>query len=108
MTQDLLDQFRAVAEAHEGIAVKGKKTPYTAVNGNMFAFISSEGALCLRFDEAARLAHASEWGVGPVMQHGAVMRGYVALPADVPDLAGLFAQSLAHAQSLPAKPTKKR
>lgn len=49
MTVGLLDPFRAVTEANEGLRVKGKKTPYTAINGNMFAFISNEGALCLRF-----------------------------------------------------------
>ena len=112
MTDELLDRFRAAAEAHEDIKVKGKKTPYTAVNGNMFAFISSEQELCLRFDETDRAALAADWGVAEVRQHGAVMRGYVALPAavsgDADGLAAIFAKSLSFARALPAKPTKRR
>lgn len=111
MTQDLTNTFRTVAEAHEGVKVKGKKTPYTATGGNMFAFISSEGALCLRFDEGTRAELAARWDVGNVVQHGAVMRGYVAVPdavaGDTAALADLFARSLTFAKSLPAKPTKR-
>jgi hypothetical protein len=111
MAQDLLDRFRALTRPHDGIEVKGKKTAYTAVNGNMFAFLSPEGELCLRFDEATRAEIAARYATGPVVQYGAVMRGYVAVP--VVDLAGddtlddLFSRSLAHARSLPAKPTKR-
>ena len=57
--------------------------PYLAVNGNMFAFVDPEGALCLRFAEADRAALAEDFGAGPVMQYDAVMRGYVAIPAAV-------------------------
>lgn len=108
MSDDLLTRFKTVAEAHDGIQVKGKKMPYTAINGNMFAFVSPEGELCLRFDEARRAALAARHDVGPVLQYGAVMRGYVAIPvAHDADLAPLFAESLAFAQTLKPKPTKK-
>lgn len=111
MTVGLLDPFRTVAEAHEGVHVKGKKTPYTAINGNMFAFISAEGALCLRFDEATRAELAAIWGTGDVRQYGAVMRGYVAVPdalaGDEAALTDIFARSLTFAKTLPAKPTRR-
>ncbi len=111
MVDDLLTRFTQVAEAHEGVSVKGKKMPYTAVNGNMFGFLSPEGALCLRFDEARRAALAEGFGTGPVMQYGAVMKGYVALPQgvarDAEALAAHFAESLAFARSLKPKPTKR-
>lgn len=112
MSANLLTGFRAVAEDHEGVTVKGKKMPYTAVNGNMFAFLAPEGELCLRFDEARRTELAQRYGVGPVLQYGAVMRGYVAIPVgEMPkpdDLATLFAESLAFARTLPPKPTTRK
>lgn len=111
MTQEWLDRFRTAAQAHDGIRVKGKKTPYTAINGNMFAFISAEGEICRRFGEAARAGLAAEWGTSNVRQHGAVIRGYVAVPETVAGdgaaLADIFARSLTHAQTLPAKPTRR-
>jgi hypothetical protein len=112
MTQD---ETRAIlvrlADTEADLAVKGAKMPYLAVNGNMFAFVDSDGALCLRFDEADRAALAAEFGTGQVMQYGAVMRGYVAIPdtlaADPARLAALFAQCFAHARGLKPKPTKR-
>ncbi len=107
-TRAILDRL-AVAEPD--LRVKGKKTPYLAVNGNMFAFVDPEAALCLRFAEADRAALAAEFGVGPVIQHNAVMRGYLAIPeaviADAARLAALFGQSVAHARGLKPKPTRR-
>ncbi len=110
MADDLLTRFRAIAEVHDGVQVKGKKMPYTALNGNMFAFIAPENALCLRFDEPTRAGLAERFGSGPVLQYGSVMRGYVAIPEKVLHDEGedLFAQSLAFVKSLPPKATKKR
>ena len=100
-----------LAEAEPGLTVKGKKMPYLAVNGNMFAFVDPEGALCLRYAEADRAALAAEFGTGPVMQYNAVMRGYVAIPeaviADAARLAALFGQCVEHARRLKPKPTKR-
>ena len=108
---DIRAILERLAEAEPDLTVKGKKTPYLAVNGNMFAFVDPEAALCLRFAEADRAALAAQFGVGPVMQYGAVMRGYVALPqdvvADAARLADLFAQSLDHARALKPKPTER-
>lgn len=110
MLQELIERFRRVAAAHD-MQVKGRKMPYTAINGNMFAFVTPEGEMCLRFDDTVRAELARQWGVGEVMQYGAVMRGYVAMPADLSDdeaaLAEHFVDSLAFARTLKPKPTKK-
>jgi len=107
-TRAILDRL---AEPEPDLTVKGKKMPYLAVNGNMFAFVDAQAALCLRYGEADRAALAAEMGVGPVMQYNAVMRGYVAIPAaviaDEVRLAALFAQSVDHARGLKPKPTKR-
>lgn len=109
------DQMRAIleslAEADPDLTVKGKKMPYLAVNGNMFAFVDPDATLCLRFAESDRAALAKEFGVGPVMQYGAVMRGYLAIPdavvADRARLGALFSQCVDHARELKPKPTKR-
>ncbi len=109
---EVLDRFRALAAAHDGIAVKGQKTPYTAVNGNMFAFIADDDTFCLRLPEPDRAAFEAEHGPSEVRQYGAVMRGYVRVPggvvADVPRLEALFASSVAFARGLKPKPTRRK
>ena len=85
--------------------------PYTALNGNMFSFLDPDGTICVRLSPDAVTAFNAEHGTGPVMQYGAVMKDYVALPqalVDDPDRrSALFAQSLDHARTLKAKPTKR-
>ncbi len=107
-TRAIRERLAAVAP---DLTVKGRKMPYLAVNGNMFAFVDPEAALCLRFAEKDRAALAADFGTGPVMQYGAVMRGYVAIPdavlGDETRLAALFAQCLDHARGLKPKPTKR-
>ena len=56
----------------------------------MFAFLDAEGSLCLRFSEERRAALAEEWGHGPVMSDGAVMKGYEALPENALDRASQY------------------
>ena len=100
-----------LAAAEPDLTVKGKKSPSLADNGNMCAFVDPEGALCLRYAEADRAALAADFGTGPVMQYGAVMRGYVAIPeaviADETRLAALFGQCVDHARGLKPKPTRR-
>ncbi len=100
-----------LARGYDDLTVKGKKTPYLAMNGNMFAFVDDKGGICLRFDEPTRARLAEELGTGEVMQYGAVMRGYVAIPDNLagkgPRLTELFSQSVTHARTLKPKPSKR-
>lgn len=102
---------RTVAK-HEDVKVKGAKTPYTAINGNMFSFIDDQGRICLRFSEERKAALNAYFGSTDVLQHGAVMRGYVPLSdevtADGTTLDKLFSESLEFAKKLRPKPTKKK
>lgn len=109
------DEMRAILEAlsarEPDLKVKGKKMPYLSMNGNMFAFVDPEGALCLRLAEDDRVRHAETFGTGPVMQYGAVMRGYVAVPdavaVDKARVGGLFSQAVEYARTLKPKPTRR-
>lgn len=107
--RDVLEQLAA---EHEGLTVKGKKTVYLAINGNMFAFVDDTGGLCLRFSEADKKAYNAQHGTSDVIQYKAVMRGYVrvtdAILKDSAALANLFAKCVAFAGTLPPKPTKKK
>lgn len=104
----LLTLFKSLVEPHDGITVKGKKMPYTAVNGNMFAFLAPENELCFRYAEKRRAELAEQFGTGLVTQYNSVMRGYVSIPqTSLGDAQALYAECVAFARELPAKPTKR-
>ena len=95
---EALERYREVVAACSGDAeVKGAKNPYTSRNGHMFSFLDRDGTMALRLSEELideyRKSHSTE----PVMQYGSVMRGYVAIPAelfaDVDSLVGWFDRS---------------
>lgn len=101
-----------LAEGYDDLTVKGRKSPYLAMNGNMFAFVDDTGALCLRLSEADKKAFNDAHGTGDVIQYNAVMRGYVRPPKSLIEdrdaLNHLFARVVDHARALKPKPTKKK
>jgi hypothetical protein len=109
---DIFEHYTRVVAIHDGIEIKGAKSSYTAINGNMFSFIDDEDRLCLRFSEARKEELNVLHDSSDVIQYGAVMRGYVALLDDVARnkdmLDSLFTESLEFAKSLKLKPTKKK
>ena len=106
-----LEHYKRAVASHNGIEIKGAKSNYTAINGNMFSFIDDKSRLCLRFSEARKKELNTAYGSTDVIQYGAIMRGYVALPASVVGDANaldlLFSESLSFAKSLKPKATKK-
>jgi hypothetical protein len=109
---DILEHYKCAVAIHDGIEIKGAKSFYTAINGNMFSFIDDEARLCLRFSEARKKELNALHASSDVIQYGAVMRGYVALPDDVAGnknmLDSLFTESLEFAKCLKPKPTRKK
>ena len=103
--------FRDLTARHD-IDLKGKTMPYISMNGNMFGFLGKAGLLCLRLAPDVRKTFMSAQNLGPVKQHGRIMKDYVGVPpeiiTDTPALDAIFAQSLAFAQTLKPKPTKAR
>ena len=90
---------------------KGAKNPYTSLNGHMFSFLGQDGTLYIRLSPDDQEAHDKKYGTGPVKSYGAVMRGYVEIPAALfkktAQLKKTFAASIEYIQSLKPKPTKK-
>jgi hypothetical protein len=104
-----LAQYEQLVATAPGIERKGATVPYTSMNGNMFSYLDKTGALALRLPAEARAAFVEKYQTGPVMPYGVVQPEYVAVPAallaNTAELAPYFAQSVAYAKSLKAKPT---
>jgi TfoX/Sxy family transcriptional regulator of competence genes len=104
--------YEALIATHPDIERKGKSSPYTAVNGNMFTILSADGTLGMRLAGADRDAFTAVYRTGLYQAHGAVMREYVAIPAALlaytAELAPWLARSYDYAKSLKPKPTTQR
>lgn len=106
-----LARYRDWVSAWPDQKVKGKANPYTSLNGNMFTFLDKTGLLAIRLSSADKTAYETQFGTGDVIQHNAVMRGYVplidALWSDEEARQIWWEKCWDNAQSLPPKPTKK-
>lgn len=111
-SEETLRLYEKVVESLPGFDLKGKASRYTSLNGHMFSFITKEGGLALRLSDEDRDAFNAKHKTGPVMQHSAVMRGYVHVSlAQLKRTAAikkLFAMSIAYIESLKPKPTTKK
>src|SRR2546423_13404947 len=62
---------------------KGATIPYTSANGKMFTYLSPSGDLRLRLPDEERIAFMKKYRTEPVVQHGVVMKDWVAVPASL-------------------------
>jgi len=62
---------------------KGATIPYTSANGKMFTYLSPSGDLRLRLPDEERVAFMKRYRTDPVVQHGVVMKDWVAVPASL-------------------------
>lgn len=106
-----LEAYEAMVSARPGIDRKGKKIPYTSMNGNMFSFLDGNGTICLRLSGDDQANFIKTFKTPPVEQYGKRMKEYVSIPdemlSDAESLAIWFDRSIACAQSLKPKPTKR-
>ena len=104
--------YEALVATCPGIERKGKPSPHTSFNGNMFTVLSTDGTLGMRLAAADRDAFIATYGTGLYQAHGTVMKEYVAVPADLltrtSELAPYLASSYKYAKSLKPKPTTRR
>ena len=84
------DEYAANLELYEKVVAtipevkrKGKTMPYTSHNGHMFSLLTKEGKLALRLPDEDREAFVKQYGTGPVVQYGAVMKEYVEIPQEL-------------------------
>jgi hypothetical protein len=90
---------------------KGATVPYTSINGNMFSYLHSSGALALRLPVAEREKFLKRYKTKLVEAYGIVQKEYVTVPdallANTGELIPYFKTSYEYAKSLKAKPAKK-
>ena len=104
--------YEKLVATNPSVERKGASMPYTSVNGNMFSFLTKEGAVALRLSEADRAAFKKAHRAKQVIQHGRVMEEYLAVPAGLlgktSTVKRWFDKSVAYAAGLKAKPTKRK
>ena len=109
---ETLAHYEELVASVPGIERKGATLPYTSLNGNMFSYLDKTGTLALRLPPEARAAFVAKYQTGPVMPYGVAQPEYVSVPADLlanlDELAPYFAQSVAYAHTLKAKPTSRK
>ena len=59
---------------------KGATIPYTSANGKMFTYLSPTGDLRLRLPPDEREAFMKKYKTKVVVQHGVLMKDFVAVP----------------------------
>ena len=86
---------------------KGATIPYTSANGKMFTYLTPTGDFRLRLPEDERAAFMKKYRTKPVVQHGVVMKDFVAVPpalfARTGELKPYLAKSRAYAVRLGTK-----
>lgn len=101
--------YDALVATQPSVERKGATMPYTAVNGNMFSFLTPDGTLALRLPEAECEVFLKRYRTKLCQQHGVVMKEYVAVPPELlartNELSGHFATSFRFASSLKQKAT---
>jgi hypothetical protein len=109
VSEDALRAYDALVATHPDLERKGATMPYTSLNGNMFSFLTPDGILALRLAAVDREAFLERYATQLVEQHGAVMKEYVAVPADLlgrlEELAPWFDRSCDYVNSLKPKKT---
>jgi len=83
ISEELLRAYDALVATHPELERKGVTMPYTSIKGHMFSFLTPDGVLALRLAPPDRESFLDRYGTRLVEQHGAVMKEYVAVPADL-------------------------
>ncbi|MEM9502238.1 MAG: TfoX/Sxy family protein [Pseudomonadota bacterium] len=108
---EALARYEEIVGEYPDLKVKGKANKYTSMNGNMFSALQKDGVLTLRLSEAEKNQYNNANGTEDVISYGSVLRGYVYVTSEIWDdaekLRALFKQSVAYAETLKPKPTKK-
>ena len=109
---DALTVYQSLVEKTPGLELKGAKSRYTSLNGNMFSFLTSEGEMALRLSKDDREDFLDKYENAVCIQYGTVMREYVLVPrsllGDTRQIAKLFKMSHSYASSLKPKATKRK
>ncbi len=108
---DPLTVYQLLVDATPGLEIKGAKSHYTSLNGNMFSFLSTENRLALRLSADERAAFLATHPGMECYQHGVLMNDYVLIPdtllVNKQQMTAWFRKCYANAQRLMPRPTKR-
>jgi hypothetical protein len=109
---DTLALYDRLIATLPGVERKGKKIPYTSLNGHMFSQITDEGEVALRLPPDQVPSFLARHRTRNHVAHGALRPEYVIVPqrllAKTAEAKKYFAQSLAYVASLKPKPTTRK
>jgi hypothetical protein len=107
-----LQQYEALVATNPGVERKGATVPYTALNGNMFSYLSKEGKLALRLPTEAREGFLKKYKARLCSAYGVVQPEYVEVPdallAKTSELKRYFDASFQYVSTLKPKPVSKK
>ncbi|MEL7496658.1 MAG: hypothetical protein AAFN77_03560 [Planctomycetota bacterium] len=111
--EELESLFQWLVDPHDDILLKGAKSTYVAINGNMFGFISGDaGTLAIRLSKTDRESFLKKHPDSICIEYNTVMKDYVLVPAatlkNKRALRKLFDTCLENARSLKPKPTTRK
>ena len=108
--QKSLQIYDQLVEQFPNIQRKGKKNPYTSVNGHMFSFLDPAGMISIRLSPEDQEAFMAKHNATHSIQYGKTMRGYVLVPSELHEdhelLVKTLTSSYEYVSSLKPKPTK--
>ena len=112
MNSTLLPFYDTLISSIDDIERKGKKTPYTSMNGHMFSFITKEGALAIRLSPDDLSTFMEDQGGLECIQHGRIMKEYAVVPnrliGNFDIISEYFGKSYQFVRTLKPKATKKK
>jgi hypothetical protein len=107
-----VESFDRLVATNPRVERKGATIPYTAVNGNMFSYLSAAGGLALRLPEPARSEFLKKHKTTLCEAYGIVQEEYVTVPdallSNTKALKKYFDIGYEYAKSLKPKSAKKR
>jgi hypothetical protein len=77
---DTIALYDKVISAVKGVERKGDTVPYTSLNGNMFSYLTKEGALALRLPKDAIEGFLTKYKTKLCEAYGIVQKEYVMVP----------------------------
>lgn len=110
--QDKVALYDKLVATNPKVERKGATVPYTAVNGNMFSYLSKEGKLELRLPEGERDAFLKKYRAKLTEAYGKVQPEYVEVPdallASTTEIRKYFDASYKYVSGLKRKPATRK
>lgn len=109
--EKIIAQYDLVVSKVKDVERKGKTSPYTSVNGNMFSMIRKDGTLGIRLSKDDQEEFMKNHKSEPFENYGSMIKDYVEVPESVLMDTDLMVEylnkSFEYTKTLKAKPTKK-